>query len=127
MFLVYDTVAEDVYIGDDLCEIWQVSFPEGVNKLRLKGRELNLLQFHFHTPSEHAFDGLRFPMEAHLVHRTCFSTAFGRLCSFCLCGCWVRSVQQLLLVSFWGRGLGLAESLFFSCLVESFVTRVDNS
>jgi hypothetical protein len=83
MFLVYDTVAEDVYIGDDLCEIWQVSFPEGVNKLRLKGRELNLLQFHFHTPSEHAFDGLRFPMEAHLVHRTCFSTAFGRLCSFC--------------------------------------------
>lgn len=44
-----------------------------MNKLRLKGREFNLVQFHFHTPSEHAFDGLRFPMEAHLVHRTCFS------------------------------------------------------
>jgi len=48
---------------------WQVEFPEGGNQLRLNGRELNLVQFHFHTPSEHAFDGLRFPMEAHLVHR----------------------------------------------------------
>lgn len=47
----------------------EVAFPEGVNKLWLNGRELNLVQFHFHTPSEHAFDGVRFPMEAHLVHR----------------------------------------------------------
>ncbi len=28
-----------------------------------------LLQFHFHSPSEHARDGRRFPMEVHLVHR----------------------------------------------------------
>ncbi len=28
-----------------------------------------LLQFHFHTPSEHAREGRRYPMEVHLVHR----------------------------------------------------------
>ncbi|KAG0563279.1 hypothetical protein KC19_8G018400 [Ceratodon purpureus] len=54
----------------------QVNFPEGVNKLRLKGREFNLVQFHFHTPSEHAFDGLRFPMEAHLVHQDAVTKAY---------------------------------------------------
>jgi carbonic anhydrase len=29
----------------------------------------DLLQFHFHTPSEHALNGYRTSMEAHLVHR----------------------------------------------------------
>jgi carbonic anhydrase len=30
-----------------------------------------LLQFHFHTPSEHTYEGgARFPMEMHLVHRS---------------------------------------------------------
>ncbi len=28
-----------------------------------------LLQLHFHTPSEHTVDQLRFPLEAHFVHR----------------------------------------------------------
>lgn len=27
-----------------------------------------LAQFHFHTPSEHTVDGVRYPMEMHLVH-----------------------------------------------------------
>lgn len=31
--------------------------------------ELELLQFHFHAPSEHAMDGKRYAMEVHLVHR----------------------------------------------------------
>jgi carbonic anhydrase len=35
----------------------------------LGDRRLELLQFHFHSPSEHAFDGARAAMEAHLVHR----------------------------------------------------------
>jgi carbonic anhydrase len=29
-----------------------------------------LLQFHFHTPSEHAREGRRYPMEVHLVHKS---------------------------------------------------------
>ncbi|MES9978664.1 MAG: carbonic anhydrase family protein [Candidatus Thiodiazotropha sp. 6PLUC5] len=29
-----------------------------------------LLQFHFHTPSEHAREGQRYPMEVHLVHKS---------------------------------------------------------
>jgi len=28
-----------------------------------------LLQFHYHTPSEHAFNGKRYAMEVHLVHK----------------------------------------------------------
>lgn len=31
--------------------------------------ELELLQFHFHAPSEHAMDGKRYAMEVHLVHK----------------------------------------------------------
>ncbi|CAK9235559.1 unnamed protein product [Sphagnum troendelagicum] len=46
----------------------QVNFSKGENRLYINRRELELVQFHFHTPSEHAFDGLRYPMEAHLVH-----------------------------------------------------------
>lgn len=32
------------------------------------GIAFNLLQVHFHTPSEHAIDGKRFPLVAHFVH-----------------------------------------------------------
>ena len=35
----------------------------------LGDRTLELMQFHFHTPSEHALEGSRLAMEAHLVHR----------------------------------------------------------
>jgi len=31
-------------------------------------RSYRLLQFHFHTPSEHAVKGYQYPMEAHFVH-----------------------------------------------------------
>ncbi|HEY9132094.1 MAG TPA: carbonic anhydrase family protein [Dyella sp.] len=37
--------------------------------VRLANEEYKLTQFHFHTPSEEAIDGKRFPMVAHLVHR----------------------------------------------------------
>ena len=60
---------------------WQVNLPAGENKLRFKGTELELEQFHFHSPSEHAFDGQRFSMEAHLVHRM----SCPHLSSFLLC------------------------------------------
>jgi len=33
------------------------------------GQRYKLLQFHFHSPSENALEGHRFPMEMHLVHQ----------------------------------------------------------
>lgn len=35
----------------------------------IDGRRYDLLQFHFHTPSEHQVNGISYAMEAHLVHR----------------------------------------------------------
>jgi carbonic anhydrase len=43
---------------------------EGDNTLTLGGVEYELVQFHFHTPSEHRVDGLGYDMELHLVHRS---------------------------------------------------------
>lgn len=47
----------------------QVSLEEGTNWVELDGDRFELLQFHFHTPSEHLVDGVTYPMEMHLVHR----------------------------------------------------------
>ncbi|MBF0304596.1 MAG: carbonic anhydrase family protein [Alphaproteobacteria bacterium] len=46
----------------------QVNFKPG-NSMEFEGETFDLVQYHFHTPSEHAFDGKRSPMEAHLVHK----------------------------------------------------------
>jgi carbonic anhydrase len=40
------------------------------SSLMIGDDELELLQFHFHAPSEHTLDGRRYPMEVHLVHRS---------------------------------------------------------
>jgi len=34
------------------------------------GNDYELLQFHYHTPSEHLLDGVEYPLELHLVHRS---------------------------------------------------------
>ncbi|CAI5949146.1 unnamed protein product [Closterium sp. NIES-65] len=47
----------------------QVNFPGGSNTCEIGGRKLELLQYHFHAPSEHSFNGIRTAMEVHLVHR----------------------------------------------------------
>ena len=36
--------------------------------LTVAGKPFELLQFHFHAPSEHAIAGSRAPMEVHFVH-----------------------------------------------------------
>jgi carbonic anhydrase len=54
----------------------QVNFEPG-NRVTWGDAQLELLQYHFHTPSEHAWDGQRSAMEAHLVHR---NTATGAVC-----------------------------------------------
>ena len=40
------------------------------NYLVVMGKRYELKQFHFHSPSEHTFNGQRFPMEVHLVHQS---------------------------------------------------------
>ncbi len=44
--------------------------PAGAAWVTLDGVRHDLLQFHFHTPSEHLVDGRAFPMEQHFVHRS---------------------------------------------------------
>jgi carbonic anhydrase len=43
---------------------------ESGSMLRVGGRSYELLQFHFHTPSEHQIGGREEPLEAHFVHRS---------------------------------------------------------
>ncbi len=45
----------------------QVDYAKG-STATVDGKTYNLLQFHFHRPSEHTVDGKSFPMEGHLVH-----------------------------------------------------------
>ena len=42
--------------------------PTGSNYILVDGHQYDLLQFHFHTPSEHAVNGAKAPMEVHFVH-----------------------------------------------------------
>ena len=46
----------------------QVNVPDG-STCKVQGRILKLIQWHFHTPSEHSFAGRRQVMEAHFVHK----------------------------------------------------------
>ena len=46
----------------------EVEIPAG-NSLRVNDRRYELVQFHFHTPSEETFHGKHYPMVAHLVHK----------------------------------------------------------
>lgn len=42
---------------------------EGNNSVSFQGETYKLLQFHYHTPSEHTVEGKRFPLEIHFVHQ----------------------------------------------------------
>jgi carbonic anhydrase len=46
----------------------QVTYDDG-DSLTLDGVDYQLVQYHFHAPSEHTFAGQHFPLEMHLVHR----------------------------------------------------------
>ena len=46
----------------------QVNLAPG-NSIELAGRRLELVQFHFHRPSEERIDGRQFEMAVHLVHK----------------------------------------------------------
>ena len=47
----------------------QVNLTEA-GSAKLAGGDYQLLQFHFHTPSEETVDGKNFPLVAHLVHKS---------------------------------------------------------
>ncbi len=47
----------------------QVDYPAG-SYANFNGKRYDLLQFHFHVPSEHTFSGNAKPMEIHLVHKS---------------------------------------------------------
>lgn len=47
----------------------QANAASGSNSILIEGREYRLAQFHFHTPSEHQFNGKNYEMELHLVHK----------------------------------------------------------
>jgi carbonic anhydrase len=46
----------------------QVNLPSG-NTITVLGRRFELLQFHFHRPSEERINGKQYDMVAHLVHK----------------------------------------------------------
>ncbi|CAM6091712.1 unnamed protein product [Calypogeia fissa] len=48
----------------------QVNFAAGAGSLVLGSDSYNLKQLHFHTPSEHVINNVRFPLEMHMVHQT---------------------------------------------------------
>ena len=47
----------------------QINFPDGEAYVTLDGDRFNLLQLHFHSPSEETFDGVAPDLDAHLVHQ----------------------------------------------------------
>lgn len=47
----------------------EVTYPEG-SHIYIDGTAYQLLQFHFHAPSEHTVAGKLFDMEMHLVHKS---------------------------------------------------------
>jgi len=46
----------------------QVNYPEG-SSIKIEGKTFNLVQFHFHTPSENQINGKSYPLEVHFVHK----------------------------------------------------------
>ncbi len=61
----HEHVADGVNNGHTV----QVNY-QGADALRLGDESFNLLQYHFHSPSENTVDGKHFPIEMHLVHKS---------------------------------------------------------
>ncbi|CAN8320221.1 unnamed protein product [Cochlearia groenlandica] len=47
-----------------------VRFEEGSGSIKISGIEYQLLQLHWHSPSEHTINGRRFALELHMVHES---------------------------------------------------------
>ena len=51
-------------------ETEEIDVKPGAGWIDYAGTRYNLLQFHFHTPSEHTVEGRHAPLEMHLVHQS---------------------------------------------------------
>ncbi|WP_082373078.1 carbonic anhydrase family protein [Nocardia sp. NRRL S-836] len=51
-------------------ETEEAAVEPGAGHVTVAGTRYDLVQFHFHTPSEHQFSGHGYPLEMHLVHRS---------------------------------------------------------
>ncbi|CAN6439196.1 unnamed protein product [Victoria cruziana] len=60
------TNASLVDLGFNVAVKWE----EAAGILVVNGKNYTLKSMHWHTPSEHTLDGMRFPVELHLVHET---------------------------------------------------------
>ena len=60
----HEHVADAINNGHSI----QVNYTEG-DTLKIGDQQYQLLQYHFHSPSEHTVAGKHFPMEMHLVHK----------------------------------------------------------
>ena len=67
--LLFDYLAADMVATNNGHTV-QVNVPAGTSSLTVNGTTYNLLQFHWHTPSEHFLDGEEYPIEMHLVHKS---------------------------------------------------------
>eukprot|EP01018_Ginkgo_biloba_P035482 Gb_20980 [translate_table: standard] len=47
-----------------------VKWAEGAGTIDINATEYTLKQCHWHSPAEHTLDGIRYPLEIHLVHQT---------------------------------------------------------
>jgi carbonic anhydrase len=56
----------------------ELDFPSGGGSITYDGKEYDLLQLHFHTPSEHQIDGVTYPMSMHIVNQMRTEHANGR-------------------------------------------------
>lgn len=63
----------------------QVNVASG-GSMTVGAERYDLVQFHFHAPSEHRIDGRSFPMEVHFVHKNAASGALGVLGVFMTAG-----------------------------------------
>lgn len=64
--IVFDYDATPLVVENNSHTI-QVEYEPG-SSISIDGDTYDLLQFHFHTPSEHTVRGQPYPMEGHLVH-----------------------------------------------------------
>lgn len=65
----YNTIAHNEFVSIGGVEYPIKGASEYLSTLMVGDAPYKLLQFHFHTPSEHARKGERYAMEVHLVHK----------------------------------------------------------